>query len=613
MSPIEIIAEIANAHQGDPTQAATLARLAAEAGADAVKFQVYTAAELLTRSHPRYAHFEKQAFSREEWTTLLAEARSLNATVYCDVFGLESLAMVGALGVDHVKIHSSDMGNLPLLQQAARVARRILLGAGGCGLREIARAVRTLREAAPAQPPQLVLLHGFQSYPTAIEDTRLERLLAFRNEFGDVCEVGYMDHVAGDDPMAFHLPLMAAAMGATVLEKHVTLDRAAQGVDYYSSLEPAELAAFVTQARRAETALAGGCAAFSEPERQYRRATGKHWVAARALPAGRVLAGEDLVMKRDVSGDAYPAKYERLVGRPLLRDVQPDEPLCHVDVRQTVFALPVARSASSRLPGKALIDVAGTPALRHLLERLKQAARLDAVVFCTTVNAEDDALAEAAAAAGLPCHRGPVEDVLGRMLGALDMAPQLLGAAAVVDAPADVVDVVVRVTGDDILVDPDYLDETVRQHLAHNAEYTSAKDLPSGVEVEVFDAQILRDIHHACKDAGGTEYLTFYVTRNPDHFLAHVMVPAEAHRRDWRLTLDTPEDYQVITAFLEAMRAQGKALDYRMDDLVAFYAARPDVLAINAQVRQRSAPIEVCTDICWSRLGHLSDEGSPRS
>jgi len=583
MSRVEIVAELANAHQGNPDLAGQLAERCLAAGADAVKFQVYFAEELLVRAHPRFEHFQRQSFGPDNWRRLISGVKAKGGRVYCDLFGMKALEVAETNGADGFKIHSSDLTNLPLLQAVAGLGKRVFLSSGGSNAGEIAYALGVLcgRGVRP------VLLHGFQSYPTAVEDSVLSRIAWLRQTFGAHCDIGYQDHVAGDDPFAVTLPLMAMAMGAVTLEKHVTLDRAAKGVDYYSSLEPDELAGFVAAVRRAESAMGDRPDVFSAPERQYRETVKKHWVAARALPAGKILAPDDLVMKRVPDAKAGGVELERLVGRVLLRDVEAEHPFCRGDVKNEVWAMVVARSRSSRLPGKALLDVAGMPALQHLFERLKRARRIDKVVFCTTIMPEDDPLAQLARSSGVICHRGPVEDVLGRMLGAVEGRE---------------VDLMLRVTGDDILVDPEYADVAIEHHLAVNAEYTDHKALPSGTEVEVFDARLMARIHRLARAPEGTEYLTFYVTHHPDQFrVASAPVEAE-HARNWRLTLDTPEDYKVISALLEAMRGRGKALDYSLNDIVEFFTTNPEVLAINAGVRQRQAPPQVDTGLEWVRL-----------
>jgi N,N'-diacetyllegionaminate synthase len=580
---IEIIAEVANAHQGDPAQAERLALDGLSAGADAVKFQIYFAEELLVRAHPRYEHFKRQSFSRDAWRDLIGRIKRAGAQVYCDVFGIGALQTALENGADGIKVHSSDLTNEPLLERLAETSKRVILSVGGSSATEIALAIRHV--ARDGRRP--VLLHGFQSYPTAVEDSALARLQWLKRNFGAMCDIGYQDHVSGDDEFAAMLPVLAMGMGATVLEKHITLDRAAKGVDYYSSLNPPEFAAFVRTIRRCEVAIGAREDVFSASEREYRRTVKKHWVAARPLKTGEVLGAESVVMKRVHEATSETVELDKLVGRPLVRDLA-DEQICtRGDVKQVVWAVVVARMRSSRLPGKALIDMAGMPALAHLFERLKQAKTVNRIVLCTTTEHEDDPLAKLAAASGIACHRGPIEDVLGRMIGAME---------------GHRVDVALRVTGDDILVDPDYVDRAVRHHLSSNAEYSDLKALPSGTEVEVFDADLLRLIHKAAADPQGTEYLTNYVTANADQIRrGSVPVPTN-HARSWRLTLDTPEDYQVISGLLQAMKREGKALTYRLDDIVAYFTNNPEAAAANAGVRQRQTPPKVRTELDWGRL-----------
>ena len=585
---LSIIAEVANAHQGDPAKALAIAEAGLAGGADAVKFQVYSGEELLVRAHPRFEHFRRQAFPADVWNEMIPAvkrtAAKTGAGVYCDVFGVRAFEVAAAAGADGFKVHTSDLGNVPLLEAIAATGKPVFLSAGGSTAREIAASLRILCRNGRPRP---VLLHGYQSFPTPLEDSCLARIAWLIRHFGAECDVGYQDHVDADDPFALHLPLMALAAGARAIEKHITFDRAAKGVDYYSSFEPAEFAAFVAALRRAESAIGEDPERFAASERGYRRTMKKFWVTTRALPAGHVLSASDLAPKRVAEGPADTVERDKLLGHALLRAVPEETPLSRADIKQNTWAAVVARMASRRLPGKALMEVDGMPSLAHLFARLKQAETLTGIVFCTTTLPEDDALSALAAADGVPCHRGPVEDVLGRMLGAFESRPA---------------DAIVRVTGDDILIDPDYLDRAVRHHFAANAEYSNLHALPSGTEVEVFDLQLLRDIHRACRAPEDTEYLTLYVSRHPDQVRIAEVPVDEPHRRDWRLTIDTPDDLKAVNRLLAAMRTKGKALTYRLDDIVAYFAAEPEAATINAQKTKRSTAVPVNTAIEWGRL-----------
>lgn len=582
--PVEIIAEVANAHGGDRDAALRIAKGGFSAGADAVKFQVYFADELLVRAHPRFAHFQSQAFAKDEWPGLIGALKDRGARVYCDVFGLRALEVAERSGADGFKVHTSDLGNEPLLEAVRATGKPVFLSSGGSTAPELAFSIRAVRQE---DGPRLVLMHGFQSFPTAVDDSRLARIPWLRAHFGAFCDIGYQDHVDADDPFAVHVPLMAIAAGACVIEKHMTLDRAAKGVDYYSSFEPAEFARFVETVRTAESALAGDPQEFAPSERIYRRSMKKYWVSLRPLSIGHVLDSEDTAIKRVTEGPPNTVERAKLLGRSLRRDVPAEHPLSRLDVNQTVWALVVARMASTRMPGKALAEVAGTPSVAHLLDRLAQCETLDEIVLCTTTLAEDDPIARLAKTMGVSCHRGPVEDVLERMLEAVD---------------GQDVDVVVRITGDDILVDPNYLDLAVRHHLAQNAEHTEVHALPSGTEAEIFDTDLLRTIHQTARDRDGTEYLTWYVTRNGDQFRRASLPVHKRHARDWRLTIDTPEDHRVVAALLDAMKDGGKTLTYRLDDIVEFFDRHPELLEINRQKSKRSQGAEVDTGLDWTSL-----------
>ena len=585
----EVIAEIANAHQGDPETASQMAEAFAQAGADAVKFQVYFADELLTPDHSRYEHFERQSFAPEIWAELLPTAKRCGVAVYCDVFGAGALEVAARHGADGYKLHASDLSNEPLLDAVADKPGRVFLSAGGATIREITRSMGRMLDAGKRP----VLLHGFQGYPTRIADSRLGRLAWLRGLFGEDCDLGYADHVAGDDPFSLALPLFAMGLGATVIEKHVTFDRAAKGVDYFSSIEPEEFRRFVAHVRNCDLAMSDRPDGMSDAELDYRRSVKKHWVAGRDLDAGSTVMANDLAMKRVEDAPGEPLPLQHLVGRRLLQNVPVDTRLPRRLVETTVWALPVARSRSSRLPGKALIDLAGRRALAHMLERLKQCAVIDRIVFCTTTALEDDALCATADGAGIDTFRGPGDDVLARMVGAMGDAQ---------------VDIVLRATGDDILIDPDYVTRAVHHHLDTNAEYTDAKALPSGTEVEVFDGALLRELLELAADSSGTEYLTNYIIDNMSHFRCSSLPVPERHAHDWRLTLDTPEDLEVLRRLLEHMADIGKPTTYRLDDIVDYFEANPEQLGINAEVRQRAAPITVETTMHWTRPSRRSGD-----
>ncbi len=585
---VEIIAEIANAHQGRPEIALELANAIISSGADSVKFQIYFAEELLTKNHPRYEHFKKQSFSVEAWSHIIKEVKRTGVNLYADLFGLKAFDVAMNNGVDGYKIHSSDLSNERLLGMLSNTDKKVFLATGGSTIPEIKYAIDVVNSLG--KPSEIVLLHGFQAFPTKVEDSVLSRMAKMKEMFGDSVTIGYSDHVDAEDKFATILPLMAIPYGITCIEKHVTLDRSKKGIDYYSSFEPREFKEFIKDVRIAEKSIGEKPLSFSDAERHYRHMMKKCWVASLDLEKGKAISNSDIIMKRTAE-DVHSTQYWNISGKKLLTDIKEETPLRNHHFPHKILAIIVARMKSSRLKNKAIIDINGKPAISHLFERIsicKGKGFVDTIAFCTTDEPSDDRLVEITKDYNFKIYRGSVDNVLSRMMLAIDDNPDH--------------DIVLRITGDDLLIDCEYLEKIVKHYLETNADYTDAKNLPSGVEVEVFNAEVLRLISKYSKNPDGTEYLTNYIKNNQDHFNVSSLPVDRRHAKKYRLTLDTEEDYKVIKKLLEHMKTIGKEYSYKLDDIVEFFWENPEILEINSVIRQKSAPVNVVTEIDWKRL-----------
>jgi N,N'-diacetyllegionaminate synthase len=325
---IEIIAEAAQGFLGAPREKTLLlARFAAAARADAVKFQLVYADELCTPDYKHYTLFGALEMTDSEWLQLGELCRSLGLALYVDVFGLRSLALAQRVGVAGVKIHSTDMMNIGLLRSlAASDVKRVILSTGGCLMPEIERAV-----AMVGQKP-LVLMHGFQGYPTASDENQIARIALLRAKFPETT-IGFADHVPESDASRLWLAAAAVGAGVQVIEKHITTAAVCKDEDYESALAPDEFAQFAANMRLASSAYGSAQAStdfgMSEREKTYRRNMKKQVVAARDLPAGALLKDEDLALKRtsseaDVLYELTEAVGKRIgsavsAGRALLR------------------------------------------------------------------------------------------------------------------------------------------------------------------------------------------------------------------------------------------------------------------------------------------------------
>ncbi len=546
---IKIIAEVANAHQGNYKTAIKLANEAFLNGADAVKFQIYFADELLVKSHTRYNHFLKQSFSVGEWKKIFKSQK--NRKIYCDIFGLKALKLAINNNVHGVKIHSSDLENNELIRKIPK-NMKVLLSCGGSSLFDISKAISLLNEKG-IRP---ILMHGFQAYPTNIRDINFNRFKLLINQFNNKASIGFQDHTSGSDKMNFYLPTLAIGMGATYIEKHITFDRAKKKVDYYSSIEPKKLKQFVNIIRELEKAFILKDSHLSKSEKNYSKITSKNWVAKKDIKEGQKIELSSLILKRVNTQKNFNVDVETILDKRAKKFIKKDHKINFNDVEQKICALVSVRSKSKRLVNKWKLDICEKPTLFHLLNRLKKSKLLDDIIICTTERYEDNQIYNFAKKNKVKCFRGSELNVLDRMLNAAKKFGKF--------------DHLIRVTGDDVLIDYNYLDEAITHHLSINSDYTDHKLLPSGTETEVFSHNFLKRLNKAVKFKEDTEYLTTFITNNKDQFKTSSAPVKKKHQSNLSMTIDTKNDFLKVKNFLHIMRKNNKLYDYSMDDVVSY-------------------------------------------
>jgi N-acetylneuraminate synthase/N,N'-diacetyllegionaminate synthase len=326
--PVFVIAEAGVNHNGDLDLARRLVDAAADAGADAVKFQTFRTDALVSGTAPkaRYqvettggaesqrAMLARLELSAEAHAGLRERATRRGLVFFSTPFDEASADLLVDLGVELLKVPSGEVTNLPLLRHVAAKGRPVLLSTGMSTLDEVATAVETIEKAGG---PPLAILHCVSAYPAPPEDTNLRALDTLRARFG--CPVGLSDHSLG-----LEIALAAVARGAAVLEKHLTLDRALPGPDHRASLPPADFAALVRGVRAVEAALGDGDKRPMPSEIDTRAVARRSLVAARALPAGHRLTRADVAIKRPGTGIA-PGELDGVLGRRLARALVADE------------------------------------------------------------------------------------------------------------------------------------------------------------------------------------------------------------------------------------------------------------------------------------------------
>jgi N,N'-diacetyllegionaminate synthase len=322
-----IICELSQTHEGSLPLAKMLVKAAANAKADAVKIQIFTADELAVPSYPYFKLFQQLEWPVAIWKELVDFTHNLGIKFFADVFGAATADMLLGIGVDGFKIHGTDMCNTRLLKHLADTDLQLLLSLGGGNIKETKQALSSLKYEEKKSP--IILMHGIQSYPTLVEDTNFGKMIYFRDQFG--LPVGFADHIDGDHPLNFGLCAMAIGLGAKVIEKHITISRMLKMEDYESALIPDDFVKFVEKIRDLEAAIGNYGDELNEAEKKYRTGTRKHIVASLPIKARQAIEERNITLRR-ANSDRSPSNLEEVIGKKANKDYEINEVIIAEDL-----------------------------------------------------------------------------------------------------------------------------------------------------------------------------------------------------------------------------------------------------------------------------------------
>lgn len=325
-----IIAEAGINHNGSLDKAYQLIDIAADAGADAVKFQTFKSESLASKNAQKANYQKKTTNSSESQLNMLkrleldniAHKKLLNYCIKKNIeflsspFDIDSIDLLSDLGLNIFKIPSGEITNLIYLRHIGSLGKQIILSTGMSNMQEISDALEVLISAGTLKN-DITILHANTMYPTPMEDVNLRAMQSIKNTFS--IKVGYSDHTEG-----IEVDVAAVAMGATVIEKHFTLDKNLDGPDHCASLDSRELKAMVNSIRNIELALGNGIKKPSRSEKPNISISRKSIVASRAIKKGDLLTNENLTIKRPGTG-INPMKWDSMIGKVAKRDYQIDD------------------------------------------------------------------------------------------------------------------------------------------------------------------------------------------------------------------------------------------------------------------------------------------------
>ena len=326
-----IIAEAGVNHNGDLALALKMVDAASKAGANAIKFQTFRAETLVTRSalkasyqknttgtaETQFEMLKKLELDLDAHKLLMTRCREQQIGFLSTPFDLNTIDLLAGIGLTTWKIPSGEITNLPYLRKIGSLGQKIILSTGMADLGEIEDALNVL-ESAGTPRNKITILHCNTEYPTPMRDVNLRAMLTIKHAFPGI-QIGYSDHTEG-----IEVPIAAVAMGATVIEKHFTLDKKKPGPDHRASLEPDELSAMVRSIRNIEIALGNGIKSPSPSELKNLTIARKSIVAAQTITIGELFTENNLTVKRPGSG-INPMRWEEIVGKRANRSYIEDE------------------------------------------------------------------------------------------------------------------------------------------------------------------------------------------------------------------------------------------------------------------------------------------------
>jgi sialic acid synthase len=331
-----VIAEIGHNHQGSLDTAKELVREAASCGAHAVKLQKRSNRTLFTKElfdkpyenrnsfgQTYGEHREFLEFGRDKYLELMDFAHEKGVTLFSTAFDIESADFLAELGMPAYKIASGDVTNTPLLKHVASFGKPVILSTGGCRLEDVREAYQALASVNP----QVAVLQCTSGYPSEYDELNLRVITTFREEFPKAV-VGLSAH---DNGIA--MSLVAYTLGARIIEKHFTLNRAMRGTDHSFSLEPVGLRKMIRDLSRARVAMGDGVKSVHDSERGPLGKMTKNLVAARPLKAGHVITPEDLAARCSSAKGLTPNKMDELLNRVLAVDVDAEQPILPGNLR----------------------------------------------------------------------------------------------------------------------------------------------------------------------------------------------------------------------------------------------------------------------------------------
>lgn len=573
MKPPFVLFEVANVHGGNRDVLLRMVEQYKEFDYQpkGIKFQTFKPDRIALPDFSWYKTYQELFLEPAVWSEIIADAAE-GGEVWLDLFDTYGVEILQAnrAQISGLKLQASVLDNLELitaLREAGIGGLRLMINVSGYDLGRIHEYVA---QFGSLKPQQLILQMGFQAYPTAVCDSGLQKVAILRAAFPDL-PLCFADHASGGSPFARQLPALAVVAGCTYLEKHFCLGRIGLKYDFHSALEPTEVKEMLAAIKDLVAASEGPFVNAAEAE--YLKKSYQSPIAQRALPAGSLVSQTDLCFRRtDQPGLTWPEVVNKQSSFSVLAATIAGKTTIGRQAfrRARIGVIVACRMKSSRLKNKAIVPIHGAASVERCLHNCLQIHNADEVILATSTLEEDSVLAQHTLGGRVKFWRGDPDDVIQRYLGACDRFG---------------IDVVVRVTADCPVVSPEITALLLQRHFQAGADYTAPREFAVGSSGEIINVEALRRVIAMLGKAEHSEYMTWYFRNNPDVFKVNLVDLPKELTRDYRLTLDYPEDLEMFNRLYARLEERG--FDPSLPNVFSLLDADPSLPALNGHLTLR--------------------------
>lgn len=524
-----IIVEVANTHEGDIEYLRMHIDKLNQIGAKQIKFQYIIPEELCKKGTDSFNDFNNLKVEDNVFLEICRKYNNIN--FYFDVFGENSLEKVIdlAVGTDNiigVKIHATDSMNFLLIKKATENFEEVHLSISGLDAIEISELYYFLNTEELLS--KIILVYGVQNYPTKLDDVNITKLIELKKIFK--AKICLSEHIDGDNPLAKSIVLIANALGYDYVEKHSTLDRQRKMDDDHSALNIDELEELFKELNDLKKIKKLKILNQSRDERKYRNQVKKVYMAQKNLSKNSNLDLGDLVSLRQENNlPSVKLNQIDLANRVLLQNINANEVITNKHIKKNVYGLILVRNSSKRLHNKAVSEIGIYRAIEILIKRIKLVKNIDRIFLCTTNNSSDDILSDIAISEKINIIRGET-NIYKRLKPFFDK---------------ENFDTFVRLTGDNIFIDPIDLDKSIEEFNKKDYDYYGHKHVIDGFDFEIISkkAYLSLDFYYSdFKDK--SEYMTLYLKNDYFNIMEPVKIEEEINYKEYRYTLDYQEDLE---------------------------------------------------------------------